>query len=195
MSVAGTITSEAEESAETLARWKWCGVIFGFLGLQILISSVAIFLATSDPSNVIVEGYYEQAVSWDEHRETQAASDALGWSTVVTLDSAAQPLSKSKLELALTDRNGFPVKASQLDGQLFHHARAGDVYQIHFSETSPGHYAALAPLQKPGLWELALTAAGDEGTFQEKKQFLLKDSGEWKPIEAKQTHPTNANRN
>lgn len=184
MSVAGTVTTDAEQSAETLARWTWCGVIFSFLGLQILLSSVAIFLSTSDPSNVIVEGYYEQAISWDKQRQTQAASDALGWKSVVTLEAAPDMLQKPRLELSLLNQAGNPVENSQVEGLLFHHARAGDVFKIHFTETSPGHYAALVPINKPGLWELSIAASGSEGTFQEKKQFLLKPSGEFKNIQA-----------
>ena len=183
MSVAGTITTDSEQSAETLARWTWCGVIFSFLGLQILLSSVAVFLATSDPSNVIVEGYYEQAVSWDQQRQTQAESDALGWKSEINLVAATQLLSKPKLELALKNDSGQPVENSQVEGHLFHHARAGDVFKIHFTETTPGHYSALAPIVKPGLWELSIAASGNEGTFQEKKQFLLKPSGELKNLQ------------
>lgn len=185
MSVTGTLETDADESAETLARWTWCGIIFSFLGLQILLSSVAIFLSTSDPSNVIVEGYYEQALSWDQQRATQAESDALGWKSSVNLVAASEMLQKPKLEIFLLNQDGLPVKNSHLEGLLFHHARAGDVFKIRFTETSPGHYAALAPIQQPGLWELSLAASGSAGTFQEKKQFLLKSSGEFQNLQAK----------
>jgi len=185
MSVAGTITTDSDESAETLARWFWCGVIFSFLGLQILLSSVAVFLSTSDPSNVIVEGYYEQALSWDNQRQTQAQSDALGWKSVVTLEKSTELLTKPKLELSLLNQDGLPVENSKLEGQLFHHARAGNVFKIHFTETKPGHYAALVPIQQPGLWELSLAASGEAGTFQETKQFLFKPSGELKNLPTK----------
>lgn len=185
MSVAGTVTTDSDQSAETLARWTWCGVIFSLLGLQILLSSVAVFLSTSDPSNVIVDGYYEQALSWDQQRATQAASDALGWKSVVKLEAAAELLSKPKLELTLLNRVGLPVQNSQIEGLLFHHARAGDVFKVRFTETSPGHYSALVPIQQPGLWELSIVASGSEGTFQEKKQFLFKASGELQNLQAK----------
>ncbi|WP_339728003.1 FixH family protein [uncultured Gimesia sp.] len=185
MSVAGTITTEAEQSSETLARWTWCGVIFSFLGLQILLSSVAIFLSTSDPSNVIVEGYYEQALSWDQQRQTQAQSDALGWNSVVTLENSTELLSKPKLELSLLNQAGLPIKNSKVEGELFHHARAGDVFKIHFTETRPGHYAALVPIKQQGLWELSIAASGAAGTFQETKQFQFKTSGEFKHLPTK----------
>lgn len=184
MSAAGTLMSDTEQSAETLARWTWCGVIFALLGVQILISGVAVFLATSDPSNVIVEGYYERALSWDEQRLTQSNSDSLGWQSQVTFEKTAELLSKPRLELALLDPTGNPVEACQVEGELFHHARAGDVFKIRFVETRPGHYASLVPMQRAGLWELSLVAAGTAGSFQEKQQFLLKDSGEFQKVQS-----------
>ncbi|MCA9021383.1 MAG: FixH family protein [Planctomycetaceae bacterium] len=184
MSAAGAVVSDTEQSAETLARWTWCGVIFSLLGVQILISGVAVFLATSDPSNVIVEGYYEQALSWDEHRLTQAKSDSLGWKSKVIFEKSPGLLEKPRLEIALLDASRQPVAACQMEGELFHHARAGDVYKVRFVETRPGHYAALVPIQQPGLWELSLVAAGTAGSFQEKQQFVLKDSGEFQKVES-----------
>jgi len=174
MSTAGTIIPDSEQSAETLARWLWCGVIFSLLGLQILMSSVAVFLSSSDPSNVIVEGYYEQALSWDQQRQTQADSDALGWKSAVTCGSPEGLQAVRKLQITLQDRAGLPVAECLVKGQLFHHARAGEVFQIRFTETGPGLYAAAIPMQRSGLWELSLVASNPTGTFQEKKKILVK---------------------
>ena len=173
---------ENDESAETLARWKWGGVILGFLGLQILLSGVAVFLATSDPSNVIVEGYYEQAISWDQQRERQAVSDALGWTTRLDLGKPQGLMGERLLTIQLAGPDGKPVSGCQMSGEIFHHARGGDVFKLRFKEQGPGNYTAVAPLQRSGLWELSLKTAGDTRGFQEKKQFRLKDSGEFQAV-------------
>ena len=182
MSDTGTVTPEEENAAETLARWKWGAVIFGFLGLQILISGIAIFLATSDPSNVIVEGYYEQALSWDEQREMQAASDALGWTSEIQLEQPQGIQGERVLNIHLQDLSGQPITGQQLAGELFHHARAGDVYRLQFREIQPGNYTTVAPLNRSGLWELALKTSDPSHRFQETKQIKLKDSGDYQTI-------------
>ncbi|QDV16212.1 FixH [Gimesia panareensis] len=182
MSDSRPIDTEIDESAETLARWKWGGVILGFLGLQILLSGVAVFLATSDPSNVIVEGYYEQALSWDQQRARQAASDALGWKSSIDLGKPQGMLGERLLTIRLVDPAGQPVTGCHLDGEIFHHARGGDVFKLHFQEQDPGNYTAVAKLQRSGLWELSLKTDRDAQHFQETRQFKLKDSGEFQTV-------------
>lgn len=176
------------QAAETLARWKWGGVILGFLGLQILISGVAVFLATSDPSNVIVEGYYEQALSWDQQRAQQAASDALGWQSNITLGKPQGVMGERVLTIQLSDPTGKPVTGCRLDGEIFHHARGRDVFKLHFEEQGPGNYTAVAPLKRSGIWELSLKTASGPCHFQETKQFKLKESGELQAVATSPAH-------
>lgn len=189
MSDTRPLDTETEESAETqaaetLARWKWGGVILGFLGLQILLSGVAVFLATSDPSNVIVEGYYEQALSWDQQRQQQAASDALGWQSQITLGKPQGIMGERLLTIQLIDPAGQPVQGCQLDGEIFHHARGRDVFKLHFEEQAPGNYTAVVPLKRSGIWEISLKTVSGPRHFQETKQFKLKESGELQAVAA-----------
>ena len=167
MSTVRTDLSKADLAGELRARWLWVGMVVAFLTMQAVLCLLIIYLATSDRSLAIVPDYHEQALHWDQRVAARRASEALGWNGTWTVANEADLVGRREIRLALVDRDGRPVAGAVVSAKLFHHARAGEVQELRFTEISPGsgQYAALAEMRKPGHWEIHISAKREGLTF------------------------------
>lgn len=175
-------TARTESVAEvTRAKWIWGGVVIGLLGMQIIMCVVAIGFATSDPSWMVVPDYHARALGWDESRAAQQASDALGWTSILTFAGNADVYGNRGVTLRLHDRNRTPIDGAQCTLFLYHHARARELQEISLTEVEPksGVYQGVVRIRRSGLWELRLQATRGED------EFLLTEQRE---IEALRDH-------
>ena len=175
MSAAGTMTSTPEE-LETVARWKWAGLIVGLLVLQVLMGGFAALLAVSDPAFAVVPNYHERAMHWDDVVAARQASAALGWKSRVAAADSADLFGKRSLTVSLQDAAGQPLADAQVHVQLWHHARPLDIQEITLLPDSamPGHYTGEAIVRRQGLWEVELKAD------REDQHYLATTREEWK---------------
>lgn len=159
MSAAGSVTRTPEE-LETIARWKWAGLIVGLLVLQVLMGGFAAFLAVGDPAFAVIPNYHEQAMHWDDVVAARFASDALGWQSRITAADAVNLYGKRRLTASLQDAAGRPLAEAQVRLQLWHHARPLDVQEVALTPDPavPGQYLGEAIVRRPGLWEIELSA-------------------------------------
>jgi len=143
----------------------WGGVVAALLGLQAAMCAVAVFLATSDPSTAIEADYHERALRWDEAMAAIRASEALGWTVAIEVDSAPDVLGFRTVRLSLTDSAGSPIRDADVRMTCFHLARASNVHEAALSPQPavPEGYFARAPMRKSGVWEFRIRARrGDD---------------------------------
>ena len=80
----------------------WPFLIVALLSVSVIANVFLIIKATTDPSFAVERDYYAKAVTWDEHQQEQADSNALGW-------HAALKAERDRLELRLLDADGRPI--------------------------------------------------------------------------------------
>lgn len=164
------------EELETIARWKWAGLIVGLLVLQVLMGGVAALLAVSDPAFAVVPNYHERAMHWDDVIAARQASTALGWKSHIYASDSADLYGKRRLTVRLQDAAGQPLTEAQIRLQLWHHAHPLDIQEISLTPDAavPGQYFGEAIVRRPGLWEVELSADRDG------QHYLATTREEWK---------------
>jgi nitrogen fixation protein FixH len=164
------------EPSESLVPHKviWVGLIVGLLLLQILMSAVAIFLATSDDATAIEQNYGTKSLQWDQAMAAKRASDSLGWVTTIDVPQMPDLYGQRKLRIVLNDRDGLPVEKATVQLSLFHHAHASRVQEMTMTPVpnDPGAYVADVSMRHGGLWELRINAkrGSDEYLLTEQRE-------------------------
>jgi len=155
------------KSGERPAQWKWTAIIVSLLGVQLAMSSVAIFLATGDPAQAVTPNYHKHALEWDQYAAIKQQSAALGWQWAVTVDPKSDVYGHHQVTLELHGRDGRPLEHALLDLHAWHHARAAELVQIALTAAKhrPGVYTGTAVLRRGGLWHLDLLATHDGQSF------------------------------
>jgi nitrogen fixation protein FixH len=134
--------------------WYWP------LGLVALLvasagANIALVVITSRDASFAVEpNYYAKALAWDETMAQQARNEALGWSLGLRVDPAGAR-GRQSVTVRLADRAGAPIEGAQIAVEAFHNARASRILAAALSPEGQG-YAAVMPLDRPGLWEFRL---------------------------------------
>lgn len=154
MSNQATTLSPAEDlqSREAFAAMIWTGGIIGFFVIQAIIWAVAITITHSDPSHAVIANLDERVGSWDRRREAQAASDQLGWQTVVQVMPPASTSGQPQVQIRLQDRAGNPVVAEQLEVTGFHRARVTERQTLPLEVVEPGVWRVTTDLKRAGWW-------------------------------------------
>ena len=133
----------------------WTGFIVCFFLIQAVIWMVAISITHRDHSHAVVSGYDEQALNWDEIKKQQKASQALGWSSQLSVENKSDTIGQRKLNLILLDRHGLPVTSADVEIQAFHRGRAAIVQKVDIVETAPGKYVTRLQIRNPGKWRFS----------------------------------------
>lgn len=133
-----------------------------FLGALLLVSVGSnvylIVRAHDDPSFAVEPDYYAKAVHWDESQAARAASASLGWRATVAA-------THDGVEVELSDEQGRPLEGAEVGLVAFHNARAKDRLSTFLEPTAPGRYAVKRRLERPGIWEIRLSAQRGEDRF------------------------------
>lgn len=145
--------------------WKWPTIVIGLLSLQIVICMVAFFVATADPSQVVVNNYHTKALAWDEHRAEQRAGEALGWHTELDIAEQADMLGDRTVRLSMKDAEGQPLVGATISVRAYHFARANQPVQAEMTEAAPGEYIVSMNMRKPGRWELTFDVTRGEDRY------------------------------
>lgn len=142
--------------------WIWPTIVVGLLSIQVVICMVAYFVATSDPSQVVVSNYHSKALAWDEYRAEQRAAAALGWSHELDIAHQADMLGDRTVRLSLNDADGQPLTDATVNVQAYHYARANQVVNAEMKEATPGTYVVQMQMRKPGRWALTFDVTRGE---------------------------------
>jgi len=135
--------------AERSAALKWGTFVVLLLGSQVAIGVVALILAGSDPSVVVVPGYHKKSLLWDESVHMRQVSRSLGWDVQFHLSAPGEP---RVLTWSVVDRDGNAI--SNIKGHLFayHHARAGQPIDTRVEDQPVG-----LALDREGMWQVEMT--------------------------------------
>ena len=152
--------------AERSAKRFWVSLVVGLLGLQLVIGFTSIRLALGDQFRVIVPDYHGAALDWDQTKAAFTRFESRGWQLEIqqlSIPAVAKSddAEASVLSVQVKDSDGQPVTDLGLSAQAYHHARAGEVYNLGFEEQAPGRYQALGPFSHPGLWQLNFSCSID----------------------------------
>ena len=142
----------------------WPLMVVGLLVMSIAAATITVVAAHSDGGAQVVDEYYTKATQWDEQVARQAASDALGWSTRLTVHTLdARGLRTA--DVLVTDRAGTPIEG--LAGTLaVRRSPASDIVAtipLQPVAGQPGLYRQALPVAASGLWTFEVVArrAGD----------------------------------
>lgn len=157
------IPSAPDSGDPPRGAWVWPAVVVGLLSLQVVICTAAYFVATSDPSQVVVSDYHSKALAWDEHRAEQRAAEALGWQHELDIAREADMLGDRIVRLSLLDADGQALTDATVRVQAYHFARANQVVQADLKEVSPGMYVVQMNMRRPGRWAMTFDVTrGDD---------------------------------
>ncbi|MEM9691522.1 MAG: FixH family protein [Myxococcota bacterium] len=132
---------------------QWPLLIVAILGSSVIANIAVVVRASSDPSFVIEEDYYENALNWDVDQEAQRQSDALGWAIEADARIAAADPSQIELDVRVADAQGRPVQNAQVFVKAFAIARSADVVGGAVPAVGTAYRGTL-DAARPGLWEL-----------------------------------------
>lgn len=156
---------------ERRARRFWVGLVVTLLGTQVAIGMFSLYLSVGDPSNAIIPDYYRAAVNWDVTRRARELTQDLQWDVSPTVSQEVD--GERVLSVRLVDGERQPVRGVHIRGQIFHHARGGERYELQFTEIANGMYATPTRLTQPGLWQLRLRMEGDHGIAEHEQELQV----------------------
>lgn len=153
-------SSESIASAEKRAKRFWIALVVFLFVIQSTIMGLVMHLAIGDPSSAVVPDYHNRALNWDESRRIHEAVGRLGWQVTFAASDVADDRGMRAIELNVVDGSGNAVDDLLISGKLYHHARAGELSTIQMKSVGQGRYLTLAPVGRPGLWQLEFDVAG-----------------------------------
>jgi nitrogen fixation protein FixH len=145
------------------ARW-WPVFIIALLVAGAGANIALMVIAARDPSFAVEPDYYQKALRWDEAMTQEYKNAALGWSVEAGVDSATRS-GPTSIVLKVSDRDGAPVEDASVRVTAFHNARASQIVAATLAPSRGGHYSALLPLDRPGLWELRVRVQQGDHIF------------------------------
>lgn len=148
----------------------WPGLIFVFLGLNVVVVGVTVFFAQRYKAAVVDRSFDVTAQHWDEVKAQRERQAALGWTCEVRIEGSADARS---LRMELRDAAGQAIPGASVQVVCFHNAHAADTTTLEMSE-SAGAYSAPMPRMLSGLWTFRVRAT----TATEEAQFTLEHDAE-----------------
>lgn len=152
---------------ESRARRFWISLIVGLLGIQVISGVVTVYLATSDSSFSVVPNYYQAGLNWDVTKRNRDLFASLAWKCQVEVSEIDPEYLHRSIHVRVRSKSGQPIIDLKVLGQIYHHARGNDVYQLQFDQATPGDYVASIKLSQAGMWQVNLTFEGDHGIAEE----------------------------
>jgi hypothetical protein len=158
----------------------WPYLIAGALALHVIVSLIAVFIATSDPSYAVEKDYYRKALAWDGRRVQENTNQALGWRFEFAVTPPGRPSDQAKLEASIRDDAGRPLSGAAVSVETFHNSRSDDILRARLEATGEaGVYRTTLPMQHNGRWELRFTIDHNGRRFTHAETRHLFVEGNW----------------
>jgi len=145
-------------SAAAKRSLRWPIAIVGIIALHATAMVAVIAIATRNPSFSVEPDHYQKALGWDRLAARKQASDLLGWKAEVTTEAQLDGARARRLDCRIVDRDGKPVTGATVTILAFPHARGEERVSMELRDAEAGVYTVRAPMARPGLWELRLSA-------------------------------------
>lgn len=148
----------------------WPGLIFVFLGLNVAVVGITVFVSQRYKAAVVDRSFDVTAQHWDQVKAQRDRQAALGWTCEV--DVAVSGGSRA-LRVELRDAAGQSIPGAHVQVVCFHNAHAADTTTLVMSE-SAGAYTAPMRQMLSGLWTFRVRAT----TTTEEACFTLERDAE-----------------
>jgi len=133
-------------------------------GVILAANLAMLYAATSTFPGLVVKNSYVASQNWNARTDAQRA---LGW-------KAAASYGEGTLRVAMTGRDGAPVRGLRVMAVVGRPASARDDVRLELTEGARGYAAAL--VLAPGMWRVMITGADAEGgSFEAAAQIYVRD--------------------
>jgi len=133
--------------------WALAPVVL--FGVQGVVLTVTIVLATGRGLDAAEPDYYARSLKWDERAALLRGADRLGWTIEARIGPPRGMPSNRDVSVRVLDEHGAPLAGARVGVELFHQAYAGERRELSLTGDD-GAYSAVAPIRRPGLWELRI---------------------------------------
>ncbi|KAA0216685.1 MAG: hypothetical protein DYG94_08765 [Leptolyngbya sp. PLA3] len=152
--------------------WIWPVVVIGLLGLNVLVVTVTVIVAGSDPSVAVEPDYYRKALAWDAGRAERRDPGEDGIDVSIQLLPDPDRLNAGQVVVSLS-REGTPIEHARIEAEVFHYARSGERQAVRLVEQGAGVYTGRASLRREGNWEVRLRLLTEERVYRFTRQAEL----------------------
>jgi nitrogen fixation protein FixH len=170
-----TVTSESRH------RLFWVGLILALLGGQMVLLTVAVYLAESDASFAIEPDYYRKGLNWDATAAQLRENVRLGWTLGLELGEKVSVLCERTVTCTLADKAGRPLDGATVDLIAFPHARGNERASATLIPAGDGRYESKVRFARRGLWEFRFVVQREGQTFTEVQRRDVYPHGESRP--------------
>ena len=170
-----TPEKSTEIANERKSRRFWVLLILAFFSMDIAIATIAIFMATRDPSFRPMPDYGDQNVSWEERHQERLQSSKLGWTVNI---SPVEP-TRDAMTISAKDRFGNPVTGASGILSAYHFTRVTELTRSKMVEVAPGQYESAIDCSRNGMWkiELRLDNGDQHFLYENAVEFPRNDLG------------------
>lgn len=139
----------------------WMAFPIALLAVSSTAWLIMVSIAVNDPGFAVERDYYKKASNFDDVIAQRAENARVGWEASVESfdldrDGAAALL------LILKDAEGQPITGAKVRLEAFQNARAAQLQEASFTETSAGAYRVRLEQPRLGLWEFRIVAERDQ---------------------------------
>lgn len=147
-------------------------ICLGFFGIMLTVNMVFLFFALSTFNGGEGGKAYQTGLDYNRTIAAARAQDQLGWSHRIEAATAGQ------ITVLLTGRNGAPITALAVSGDIGRPAADKFTRPLPFKEVRPGTYAAEAGALDAGNWVINLGARANSESeiviYRAKERLWLK---------------------
>ena len=159
-------------SVKSLTGKHVLAIILGFFGIMLAVNMVFLFFALSTFNGGEGGKAYQAGLDYNRTIAAARAQEQLGWSPRIEATTAGQ------VTVLLTDRNGAPVIALAVSGDIGRPAADKFTRPLVFKEVRPGTYAAEPGALDAGNWVVNLSARANTESeiviYRAKERLWLK---------------------
>lgn len=141
----------------------------GLLVFSVTTGGIAVYLATSDPSFMVEEDYYQKGLDWDQAMAQKRVNEQLGWKINTSVVDG-------QLRFNVTDADDAPIDGGDLEYLVFHNARASQQSKGNAlgSEAGDGVYTADVDFDRAGTWVVRYRLQRGEELYVSETRMELK---------------------
>lgn len=158
-----TVLTSPAPAAPERRSWLWPNLLYGLIGMNLVVVGVTVYAANRDPSFAVEPNYDTKALEWNKVAAQIASNQKLGW----TLDVDRWPATRTSepITIRLSDSVGRPPEGATVELTAFASIRASARLSVTLTPAGPGVYSAVLPVQRSGLWEFRFKVDRGPDTF------------------------------
>jgi len=164
------------EKRESAWQSPWVWLLAGIMGTAVLVNGVLITLAFVYPPGLVVDDYYERGKNYLYHQAKVKDDIArLGWELQLDLPKAPKIGGSDPYMLRVLDRDGVALEGASVEFAAFRPVESGFDFVRPMRDIGAGFYSANVGFDRPGNWDLIVTAQVGEDELDIAQRIFVKD--------------------